>query len=178
MHYLSIKALHIIFIVTWFAGMFYIVRLFVYNTEAQTEVEPKKSILQEQFTIMIKRLWYGITWPSAIITLILGPYLLYQYGTIQPWMWVKLGFVLALYLYHLSLHKLVKEQQNGIFRYSSTQLRIWNEVATVLLVAIVFLVVLKSLAGLAWGISGLMAFTLLLLLAIRIYKKIRDRKSK
>ena len=62
--YFYLKALHIVFIVTWFAGMFYIVRLFIYNTEANEQGEPRKSILQEQFSIMIRRLWFGITWPS------------------------------------------------------------------------------------------------------------------
>ena len=70
--YFYLKALHIIFIVTWFAGMFYIVRLFIYNTEAGNKPEPEQSILQQQFGIMIRRLWLGITWPSAILTLILG----------------------------------------------------------------------------------------------------------
>ena len=67
---LYVKALHIIFIVTWFSGLFYIVRLFIYNTEALTEPEPAAGILQKQFSLMIKRLWLGITWPSAVLTLI------------------------------------------------------------------------------------------------------------
>jgi len=72
MNYSYIKALHIIFVVTWFAGLFYIVRLFIYFAEAQEKPEPERSILQNQFRIMQKRLWYGITWPSAILTLIFG----------------------------------------------------------------------------------------------------------
>ncbi|MDR9488704.1 CopD family protein, partial [Salibacter sp.] len=69
---LYIKALHIIFVVTWFAGLFYIVRLFIYHTEAEQRSEPEKSILQSQFRLMEKRLWYGITWPSAVLTMIFG----------------------------------------------------------------------------------------------------------
>jgi len=72
MDYFYLKALHIIFIVTWFAGLFYIVRLFIYHTEAQDEEEVARIILQKQYKIMSKRLWYGITWPSAILTAILG----------------------------------------------------------------------------------------------------------
>src|SRR5512133_2723058 len=72
MQYGYLKAAHIIFVVTWFAGMFYMPRLFIYSTEANEKSEPEKSILQNQFNIMMKRLWYGITWPSAILTLILG----------------------------------------------------------------------------------------------------------
>src|SRR5215217_2199937 len=104
--YSYLKALHIIFIVTWFSGMFYIVRLFIYNTEANEKPEPERSILQRQFTIMIKRLWLGITWPSAIITLILGPTLWYQllHFNLVSWLTVKLCFVAGLYAYQLTLH--------------------------------------------------------------------------
>ena len=78
--YIYLKALHIIFIVTWFAGMFYIVRLFIYNTEAAGKAEPERGILQGQFSVMIRRLWFGITWPSAILTLILGPVVMLSGG--------------------------------------------------------------------------------------------------
>src|SRR5690606_39811341 len=106
-----IKALHIIFIVTWFSGMFYIVRLFIYNREAFDRPEQERLVLQKQFSIMIKRLWLGITWPSAILTLILGGCLFYlYYDKIPTWLWVKLAFVLGLYLYHFSLHKIYKMQ--------------------------------------------------------------------
>ena len=128
--YLYIKALHIIFIVTWFAGLFYIVRLFIYNTEAAEKSEPEKSILQQQFGIMIKRLWLGITWPSAVLTLIFGPWMWYIYGSLPKWLMIKLFFVVLLYAYHFSLHAIYKQQQHGVFKFSSQQLRIWNEVAT------------------------------------------------
>jgi putative membrane protein len=95
--YNYIKSLHIIFIVTWFSGLFYIVRLFVYNTEAQEKPEAEKIILQRQFGIMIRKLWFGITWPSAILTLIFGPWMLYMMGAIPTWLWIKLAFVLGLY---------------------------------------------------------------------------------
>src|SRR5215831_12965666 len=121
--YSYLKALHIVFIVTWFSGLFYIVRLFIYNTEANAKSEVERKILQEQLGIMIKRLWMGITWPSAVLTLLLGPTVLYLYGSIDTWMWIKLGFVLGLYLYHLSLQKIYSEQQKGIFRFTSAQLR-------------------------------------------------------
>ena len=98
--YLYLKALHIIFIVTWFSGLFYIVRLFIYNAEANEKQEPEKSILKNQFTIMIKRLWLGITWPSAIITLILGPLLIYiNPAILDTWLWIKIGFVVGLYFF-------------------------------------------------------------------------------
>ncbi len=174
--YFYIKALHIIFIVTWFSGMFYIPRLFIYNTEAQEKPEPDRSILQKQFGIMIKRLWLGITWPSAILTLIFGTWMGYLYGSIPTWLWMKLGFVAALYLYHFSLQKIYSQQAKGIFRYTSQQLRIWNEIATVFLIAIVMLVSVKQEISIVWGIAGLIVFIVILMAAIRIYKIIRNKK--
>jgi len=115
--YAYIKALHIIFIVTWFSGMFYIVRLFIYNTEANSQPQPEKSILQQQFGIMIKRLWFGITWPSAVLTLIFGPWMWYLLGVTPSWLVVKLGFVIGLYAYFFTLHAIYKQQAKGIFKY-------------------------------------------------------------
>ena len=176
MTYFYVKALHIIFVVTWFSGLFYIVRLFIYNREAQDKPEPERSIFQKQFNLMIKRLWYGITWPSAVLTLIFGSWMLYLYGSLPIWLIMKLLFVVLLYLYHFSLHVLFKQQQTGVFKFSSQQLRIWNEVATLFLVAIVFLVVVKQGISLVYGLLGLVLFALVLMLAIRLYKMSRNRK--
>lgn len=179
---LYLKAFHIIFIVTWFAGMFYIPRLFIYNTEAQERPETERRVLQEQFSIMMRRLWFGITWPSAIITLVLGPWLLIRMGYApylfeQPmrWLLLKLVFVFFLYLYHFSLHRILRQQLAGRFRYSSQQLRVWNEVATIFLVSVVLLVVVKQGISLVWGLAGLIGFVVLLMSAIRIYKQLRKR---
>lgn len=177
MSYLYIKALHIIFVVTWFAGLFYIVRLFIYYAEAAEKPEPEQSILQRQYSIMQKRLWYGITWPSSILTFIFGFSIVYVrglYDSLPAWLVWKLGFVFALYIYHFLCHKIFKQQQKGIIHYTSTQLRIWNEVATLFLISIVFLVVLKSSLSMLWGILGLILFSAILMLAIRIYKRVRE----
>ena len=171
--YLYIKALHIVFIVTWFAGMFYIVRLFVYNAEAAQKSEPDKSILQAQLNLMSKRLWFGITWPSAVLTLIFGPWMWYMLGALPDWLIVKLAFVIGLYAYHWSLHVIYRQQAKGIFKYSSQQLRIWNEVATIFLVAIVMLAVVKQSLSWVWGLTGLILFVVLLMSAIRLYKLMR-----
>jgi protoporphyrinogen IX oxidase len=173
--YLYLKALHIIFIVTWFAGMFYIVRLFIYNTEANDKAEPERSILQKQFAIMIKRLWFGITWPSAVLTLIFGPWVWYLLGATPDWLMVKLLFVVGLYAYFFTLHAIYKQQSKGIFKYSSQKLRIWNEVATIFLVAIIMLVVVKQSMSWFWGIVGLLLFVVVLMSTIKIYKNIRSR---
>lgn len=171
--FLYLKALHIIFIVTWFAGLFYIVRLFIYYAETSGLESPAKEILQNQYKIMQSRLWYGITWPSAVLTLVFGLWLVHYYGQIPGWLWVKLGFVAALYAYFGICHVIFNQQQKGVIAYSSQQLRVWNEVATIFLVAIVFLVVLRSTLSMFYGIIGLLVFTLVLLAAIFIYKKLR-----
>ncbi len=179
MDYLSLKALHIIFIVTWFAGLFYIVRLFIYQTEALEQKEPDRSILHNQLSKMSRLLWFVITWPSAIITLIFGVSLLLAQPQWlkMPFMHIKLTFVLLLYLYHLGCHSLFKQLQNGIAKYSSTQLRIWNEIATIILVAVVFLIVKKDQISWLWGTLGIISFALILMAAVRIYKKIREGKA-
>ena len=174
--YLYLKALHIIFIVTWFSGLFYIVRLFVYNTETQEKGEPERSILQKQFSLMIKRLWLGITWPSAVLTLIFGIWIWTVLGFTPRWLLLKLIFVAGLFLYHGSLHIIYRQQLAGKFNYTSTQLRIWNEVATIFLVAIVMLAGVKQNISLLWGGIGLLLFMILLMSAIRIYKYLRLKK--
>jgi len=176
--YLYIKALHIIFIVTWFAGMFYMPRLFIYNTEAAERPQPERNILQKQFSMMIRRLWLGITWPSAALTLIFGPWIWYLMGSFPQWLLIKLGFVIGLYAYHLTLHIIYKQQMKAVFKYSSQQLRIWNEVATIFLVAIVMLAVVKQNISVVWGIVGLIAFVILLMSAIKIYKLIRSKNNR
>jgi protoporphyrinogen IX oxidase len=173
--YLYIKSLHIIFIVTWFSGLFYMVRLFIYNTEAAEKTGPEREILLKQFGLMIRRLWLGITWPSAILTLVFGPWIWIMMGTTPHWLMVKLLFVILLYLYHFSLHIIYKEQREGIFRFSSQKLRIWNEVATLLLFAIIFLAVVKQSMSWVSGLAGIISLGAVLMLAIWIYKKLRTK---
>ncbi len=107
---------------------------------------------------MQKRLWYGITWPSAILTLIFGTWMGILYGSLPAWLLVKLIFVLGLFIYHLSLHSIFNQQQKENFRWSSQQLRMWNEVATLFLISIVMLAVVKQLLSFVWGIVVLVAF--------------------
>ncbi|MEJ7767302.1 MAG: CopD family protein [Chitinophagaceae bacterium] len=171
--YNYVKALHIIFVVTWFSGLFYMVRLYIYNTEAGEKEPVERDILRTQFSVMIKRLWLGITWPSAVLTLIFGLGMLWLYGSVPGWLLIKLILVLALYAYHLSLQHIYRQQMKGRFKYTSGQLRVWNEVATIFLVSIVMLVVVKQGMSLVWGLTGLVLFVILLMSAIRIYKSLR-----
>ncbi len=177
MDYLYLKALHIIFVITWFAGLFYIVRLFIYHTEALEKSEPEKTILSDQLALMSKKLWYIITWPSAVITVILGTSLLLSQPAWlkMPFMHIKLGFVFLLLLYHLGCHVIYRQLQNGESKYSSTQLRVFNEVATIILFAVVFLIVLKNELSWIWGTIGLISFAVILMIAIKLYKKFRKK---
>ena len=179
MDFLYVKALHIIFVVTWFAGLFYIIRLFIYHVEAEDKEEPAKEILQTQYKLMSKRLWYMITWPSAILASLFAFWMLYDnpaYLT-MGWMLVKLSFVLALYVYHIICHNIFKQLQNDVIKYTSFKLRVWNEVATIILFAVVFLVTLKSAINWIWGVIGIILFGVLLMLGIKLYKSIRAKKD-
>ncbi len=171
----TVKALHIIFVVSWFAGLFYIVRLFIYHTEAQKKSEVEKEILSTQFIEMEKKLWWIITTPAMVLTIVFGTWMIILNPIYlkMPWMHVKLGFVALLLVYHFVCQKIINDLKNNKFNWTSNGLRIWNEVATLALVAIVFIVVLKN--ELTWwkGTLGFFAVAIGLMLLIKLYKKIR-----
>ena len=179
MDFLYVKSLHIIFVVTWFAGLFYIVRLFIYHAEAETKEPTVKKILQTQYQLMEKRLWYIITWPSAILASLFAFWMLSKTPTYlkMPWMHVKLAFVLGLYFYHGICHIIFKQLQDNQVKHSPLKLRIWNEIATIILFAVVFLVVLKNAINWIWGVVGILLVSFLLMFSVRLYKKIRAKKS-
>lgn len=178
--YPYLKALHIIFVVTWFAGLFYMPRLVIYLIEANDKPAAEKKVIQDQLNIMLKRLWLGITWPSAIITLIMGIVVTWQgdwYSIIFKkegfWFLLKIIFVVLLYGYHYSLHILYKQCKELRFPYTSQQIRYWNEVPTVILIAVVFLIVVKQTISLFWGLIGIFGLLFALFAAINIYKRLR-----
>jgi len=177
--YNYLKSLHLIFVITWFAGLFYIVRLFVYQIEAASKPSPEKEILQKQYKIMTYRLWFIITWPSAVLAISFALALLYLMPEwlSQPWMHVKLGFVFLLVLYQLKCHQIYKQLQRDEIRYSSNFMRLWNEGATIILFAVVFLVILKSAVNWIYGVIGIMAFSILIMLGFRFYKRIRQKNN-
>ena len=179
MDYLYIKSLHIIFITTWFAGLFYIIRLFIYYKEAELKLDNEREILTKQYELMIKRLWYIITWPSAILATIFAVWLLIlQPAWLQAgWMHIKLAFVLLLFFYHGTCQLMYNQIKKGYLKYSSFSLRIWNEVATIILFACVFLVVLKNSLGWVFGTLGIIGVSVLLMLGIKLYKTIRKNNS-
>jgi len=160
------------------AGLFYMVRLFIYHTEAQEKPEPNRTILSDQFVIMERKLWYIIATPSMYLVLACGITMTIMHSFLlqQPWLQIKLGFVAGLVIYHFICQHKMKQMAKGIYTWTSTQLRIWNEVATIFLFAIVFLAVLKN--GLSWiyGVVGLILFTLIIMSAVKIYKYFRLKR--
>ena len=176
-YYNYIKALHLIFVVTWFAGLFYIPRLFIYHIEASHKTKDEAQILIPQLKLMSRRLWYIITWPSAILTLLFALWLLVLNPGLltQQWMLIKLGFVGLLFVYHLKTHRMYLSLQADNVRYSSNFMRLWNEGATLLLFAIIFLAILKNSFHWVFGVLGLIALGILLMLGIRLYKRLRNK---
>lgn len=178
-YYNYIKSLHLIFVITWFSGLFYIVRLFVYQIEAAQKPSPEKEILQKQYKIMTYRLWYIITWPSAVLATIFAITLLYLNPAFlqMPWMHVKLGFVFALFLYHWKCQLIFNELQKDEVKYSNNWMRLWNEGATIILFAVVFLVILKNAVNWIFGVIGIFLFSIIIMLGFKFYKKIRERNQ-
>jgi protoporphyrinogen IX oxidase len=137
---LWIKAFHIIAMVAWFAGLFYLPRLFVYHAEAVDEVSLKR------FNIMERRLYFGIMWPAAILTTGLGLVLLSAnsaYYLHAHWMHAKLGLVLLLWAYHLACGHYLRGFRLDANKRSALFYRVWNEIPTVLLIGVVLLVVVR-----------------------------------
>jgi len=177
MLYLYAKAIHIIFVICWMAGLFYMVRLFIYHTEARRRPEAEYQVLHGQFVVMERKLWWIITTPAMYLTVGAGLMMLY----INPaflqtgWMHVKLAFVLGLVGYHFVCQRVMFNLRAETNTWTSMHLRLWNELATVLLFAIVFVVVLKSAINWIYGVAGLLLMGVMLMVAVKLYKKIRER---
>ena len=178
-YYLYIKALHLIFVITYFAGLFYMPRLMVYMVEAAERPQPETDIIIPQLQLMMRRLWQIITVPSAILGLIFGLWMLW----INPfllgkfWMLVKLVFVGLLILYHIQTHRFYKAFLQRNCQRSASFFRIWNEGATLILFAVIFLAILKDSIHWIFGLLGLFGLTFLLMLGIRVYKRYRNKNG-
>jgi putative membrane protein len=177
--YLYVLAIHIIFVVSWMAGLFYSVRLFIYHTEANERPENERVILQKEYEKIEQKLWNIIATPAMVLTLIAGITMLCINPELlkMPWLHVKLAFVAGLIGYHFICQRIMKQLQRGIFKLSSFKLRLWNEVATIFLVAIVFTVVLKSAVDWAYGLLGLIVFSMVIMFAVKWYKSYRQKHS-
>lgn len=176
-YYNYIKALHLIFVITWFAGLFYIPRLFIYHIEANNKGEPERSILLRQLKLMAKRLWFIITWPSAVLASFFAFLLLFLIPEWlqQPWMHVKLGFVVLLFAYHIKCHFIFKQLQKDVVKWTSNQMRIWNEGSTLILFSVIFLVIVRDALNWIYGVLGIFLLGIMLMLGIKLYKRIRAK---
>ncbi len=180
MSFETVKALHIIFIITWFAGLFYMVRLFVYQTEASKRSEPDRSILLAAYKKHQRPLWYGITWPSLIGTLVFGVWTTlhnYTYYLSSLWFLIKVGLVILLVAYQFHCHHVFKKLQKDVYLYQPFGLRVLNEFPTIILVAVVFLVVTKPVSNWIMLLVGLSIFTFIIIGAIFLNKRMREKKA-
>ena len=126
---------------------------------------------------MTKRLWFIITWPSAILASLFAFLLLHlSPGWLsQDWMLVKLGFVVLLYAYHFKTHLIFKELQNDVVKWTSNQMRLWNEVSTLILFSVIFLVIVRDALNWIYGVLGIFLLAAMLMLGVKIYKRIRAK---
>lgn len=179
MLYLYAKSLHIIFMVCWMAGLFYMPRLFIYHTEARQKTKEEFGVLHAQFILMERRLWWVIATPAMWITIASALVMLYLSPSLlsQPWMHIKLAFVVCLIAYHFKTQHLMFLLANGRSKWTSSQLRLWNEVSTIILFAIVFLVIFRSAVDWIFGVIGLIGLAILLMTFIKVYKRYRKSKG-
>lgn len=183
MAYYWFKAFHIIGVVVWFAGLFYLVRLFIYHVEAEAEPEPARSILKKQYGIMETRLLRIITTPGMLVTLAMAGGLLWQRPSVlqEGWMHAKLGFVAVLLAYHMYCAKLRKQLEQGECKWGPKQLRALNEGPTLLLVMIVMLVIFQNnfpTGATTWLMAGLvLSFVITIQLYARKRRLDREREA-
>ena len=163
--------------VCWFAGLFYVVRLFIYHKEAQTKEKSVKEILQSQYALMSKRLLDIITWPSAFLTTFFGVSMLVDNQMLleQSWMHIKLAFILLLWLYTYSCQIILNQIKIGQIKTTEIKLRIWNEVATLIMFAIIFMAVLKNSISWIYATLSLIGLAVLLMISIKLYKKYKTK---
>jgi len=177
--YLWFKTLHIVGVVVWFAGLFYLVRLFIYHVEAE-DLAPEVSLaFKSQYGLMEKRLANIITTPGMIVavTMAIGLLVAQPSWLHQGWMHAKLGFVAGLLVYHWFCYRLMGQLQGGTCQWSGKQLRALNELPTLLLVIVVMLVVFKTqfpTSAATWFIVGLVVF---MAASIQFYARWRRLKA-
>ncbi|MFC3560435.1 CopD family protein [Pedobacter jamesrossensis] len=177
-YYYYFLAVHIVFVISWMAGLFYILSLFIYHREANEKPEPEKSILIKQFIKMEATLWRIIATPAMVISVLAGASMLTLHpGLLQmDWMWVKLGFVIGLLIYHFICQNIVNQLKNNQFKMTSFQLRLWRELATIFMIAIVFIVILKNALNWIYGLIGIMGVAMAIMIAVKLYKNYRLKK--
>ena len=170
----NLLAFHIIAVICWFAGLLYSGRLLIYAREAQTRPPAESKLLHDQYVIMKRRLWFGITTPAMLATVVLGIVLMLRVNAHHlPWFMLKMGLILLLLAYHFCCQAMITAQARGRYRLTSRQLRIWNEVGTTLLLFIVMLVKHKSIqpAVISTAIAGIVLAVIFTAISVRRRKK-------
>lgn len=177
MYFQFFKSLHIVGFVAWFAGLFYLVRMFVYHAEAFDKPQPERDILARQFNLMQWRVYKIICNPAIVLTWACGLAMLYIYGVewlkVNWWMHVKLVLLLGLSGYHVYCASIIKKLEKGERPMTSFQFRLLNEVPTLFLVLIPILAVYKNGFNVWYTMAGMFGFGFLLFAAAKIYKRSR-----
>ena len=175
MAYYWFKAFHLIGIVVWFAGLFYLVRLFVYHAEADEQPQPAQTILKRQYEIMEKRLYNIITTPGMAVTVAMAIGLISTEPEIlkSGWLHIKLAFVALLLGYHFYCGRIMKQLEKGECQWTGQQFRALNEAPTILLVIIVLLAVFKNNLPLDLTTWLVVALVIAMAASIQLYAKKR-----
>lgn len=178
MLHLYLKSLHIIGFVSWFAGLFYLVRMFVYHAESADKPESIREDWKKQYTAMQWRVYKIICNPAMMITWTCGILMLVNTPAFleQGWMQVKLVFLVLLTAYHLYCKGIISKQESGKTTFTSFQFRLLNELPTLFLVTIVLLAVVKDLLNFLYLFLGVIAFGVTLFFSARAYRKYRENK--
>ena len=179
MAYLWLKAFHIIGVVAWFAGLFYLVRLFIYHVEAGQRPEAERAVLQPQFALMERRLFFIITRPAMVLTLTTAAFML----ALQPvwldqwWLWAKSALVAGLLGYHVFCGRLLRRLADDTAGWTGQRLRVLNEVPTLFLIVVVLLAVFKNRLPLLGTALVLLGTAVLFGIAIRLYARGRRERE-
>ncbi len=175
------KVTHIIGFVAWFAGLFYLVRMFVYHTEAYDYEEPKKDILRTQFNLMEWRVYSIICNPAMMITWTFGLLMIYLYGydwfAVNTWLHFKIGILILMTIYHIYCKSLIRKLENNKAGFSSTQFRLFNEIPTIFLILIVSIAVFKNGTNPYILVLSIAGIAILLIAMTKLYKRIRASKN-
>jgi putative membrane protein len=177
--YLWFKTLHIVGVVVWFAGLFYLVRLFIYHVEARELSPPLREAFEAQYGLMERRLANIITTPGMVVTVAMAAGLLVAEPAWlrQGWMHAKFALVAGLLLYHLFCYRLMEQLARGDCRWSGRQLRALNELPTLLLVLVVMLVVFKNQFPTGAATWFLVALVIAMAASIQFYARWRRLRA-
>lgn len=179
--YLIFKSLHLVSMVAWFAGLFYLVRLFVYHVEAEEREAAAKVVLQDQLGIMEERLFRIILRPAMLFTWIFGLALIYERGMdwfkVSQWLHLKLLLVFLLSGYSDYLGRIIKRLKKGEKVMTAYQFRLFNEVPTLFLLAVILLAVFKNLVNFGYTFAAIMVLGIALFLFTKLYRRLRLKKK-